>query len=126
MTNIPISLRYAETHEWARRESDGTVTVGVSDHAQDSLGEIVVIEFPLVGHEYRAGDPVAVVESSKSASDVHAPVSGFVIAINTDLINRPSDVNVRPYEHWLFKINPTDLDEYYLLLTPEDYAVKTG
>lgn len=126
MSNVPSKLHYTVTHEWARQEVDGTFTVGITDHAQDILGEIVAVDFPPVGREYRAGDPVTVVESAKTASDVYAPVSGFVIAVNTQLTDDTAELNVAPYEHWLFKISPTDVEEIQFLLSAERYSAEIG
>ena len=103
---LPESLRYASTHEWARREADGTVAVGISDHAQDSLGELVFIELPEAGRRLAAGEACAVVESVKAAADVYAPVAGEVVARNDALCGAPGELNKDPYAAWLFRIKP--------------------
>jgi len=104
--NIPDSLRYTETHEWVRKESDGTVSVGITDHAQDVLGELVYIELPAVGRQVLGGDACAVVESVKAASDVYAPLAGEVVAVNVALKDSPGELNKDPYGAWLFRLKP--------------------
>lgn len=115
MTSIPSDLKYLESHEWVRVESDGAVTVGISDHAQDALGDLVFVETPEVGRSLDKGAAAAVVESVKAASDVYSPVSGEVIATNEALAASPELVNTDPYgEGWLFKLklgNPSELDQ---------------
>ncbi|HPP46922.1 MAG TPA: glycine cleavage system protein GcvH [Accumulibacter sp.] len=102
--NIPSDLQYTKSHEWIRRESDGTLTIGISDHAQELLGDLVFIELPAVGSEFTAGQEAAVVESVKAAADVYAPVDGTVIEINETLSDTPELVNQQPYEAWLFRM----------------------
>ena len=122
MAEFPGDLKYAETHEWARMESDGTVTVGISDHAQESLGDVVYVELPEVGAEVEARAEAGVVESVKAASDIYAPVSGTVIAVNENLEDAPETVNESPYDDgWFFKLQPRDLSELEALLSAEDY-----
>ena len=105
MSNVPSELKYAATHEWVLDNGDGTVTVGISDHAQESLGDMVFVEVPEVGRSVTAEEACAVVESVKAASDVYAPVSGEVIAANEALADAPEAVNEDPYgEGWLFKV----------------------
>jgi glycine cleavage system H protein len=104
--NVPDSLRYTASHEWVRREADGTLAVGITDHAQDSLGELVFVELPEAGRQLAAGDACAVVESVKAASDVYAPVAGEVVARNAALAEAPNEVNKDPYAAWLFRIKP--------------------
>ncbi len=104
--NIPENLRYAATHEWARLEADGTIAVGISDHAQDSLGELVFVELPALGRTLAAGEASAVVESVKAASDVYAPVAGEVVARNEALAEAPGELNKDSYATWLFRIKP--------------------
>jgi glycine cleavage system H protein len=104
--NIPADLRYTATHEWVRREADGTLSVGITDHAQDSLGELVFIELPEAGRALSAGESCAVVESVKAASDVYAPVAGEVVARNDALVDTPGELNRDPYAAWLFRIKP--------------------
>ena len=104
--NIPENLRYTATHEWVREEPDGTLAVGITDHAQDTLGELVFVEVPEVGRQVAAGDGCAVVESVKAASDVYAPVAGEITAANGALPEKPNQVNENAYGAWLFKIKP--------------------
>jgi len=124
MSLIPGELRYLSSHEWARLEDDGvTVTVGITDHAQDLLGDVVFVELPEVGAELDAGDEAAVVESVKAASDVYAPVSGEVVEVNEALEDSPELVNSDPYDDgWFFKVKASDLDELESLLSADDYA----
>ena len=110
MSKIPAELRYASTHEWSRLESDGTITVGITDHAQDELGDIVFLELPKVGRKLEAGEACAVVESVKTASDIHAPLAGDVVAINDAAVDAPEGVNDAPYDTWLFRIQPASAD----------------
>jgi len=106
--NVPSNLKYAKTHEWARQDGDGLITVGITDHAQEALGDIVFIELPEVGIKFKAGAECAVVESVKAASDIYAPVSGEVAAANQAAIDSPESVNADAYGVWLFKIKPDD------------------
>ncbi|TVP88230.1 MAG: glycine cleavage system protein GcvH [Pseudomonadaceae bacterium] len=123
MSSIPAELRYASSHEWVREESDGTLTVGITDHAQDLLGDVVFVELPEVGRTVSAGEECAVVESVKAASDIYAPVSGEVIAVNDSLDEAPESVNGDPYgEAWFFKIKPSDSSELDKLLDAEAYG----
>ncbi|ATD64424.1 glycine cleavage system protein GcvH [Neisseria weixii] len=123
MSNIPAELKYVASHEWLRTEADGTVTVGITHHAQELLGDIVFIELPEVGANLAAEEQAGVVESVKAASDVYAPIAGEIVAVNDDLPSAPETANSDPYgEGWFFKIkpaNPADLDS---LLTAEQYA----
>jgi glycine cleavage system H protein len=104
--NIPDTLRYTATHEWVRQEADGTLSVGITDYAQDNLGELVFVEVPEPGRRVAAGDGCAVVESVKAASDVYAPVAGEVTAANAALAGTPNEVNRDPYGAWLFRLKP--------------------
>lgn len=123
MSNIPAELRYAATHEWARLEEDGTVTVGITDHAQDALGDVVFVELPELDIVLQAGTEAGVVESVKAASDIYAPVSGTVIAINEALEEAPETINEDPYgAGWFFKLRPTDTAELEELLDAEGYG----
>jgi glycine cleavage system H protein len=106
--NVPRELKYAESHEWARAEPDGNVTIGISDHAQAALGDLVFIELPQVGRVVKAGEACAIVESVKAASDVYSPVAGEVVAANTDVTKSPEAVNEDAYKAWLFRIKPAD------------------
>lgn len=123
MSNIPAELRYAASHEWSRVEEDGTITVGITDHAQDLLGDVVFVELPEVGRSVTAGEECAVVESVKAASDIYAPVSGEIIAFNEALGDTPELVNSEPYAGaWFFKIKPTDSSELDNLMDAEAYG----
>jgi glycine cleavage system H protein len=122
MSQAPGELKYAKSHEWARLEEDGTVTVGISDHAQDALGDVVFVELPEEGAELAAGDEAGVVESVKAASDIYAPVGGTVIAVNGELEETPETVNSDPYnDGWFFRLKPTDSGELAQLLDAEAY-----
>ena len=123
MSDIPGDLKFLSSHEWVRVESDGTITVGISDHAQDLLGDIVFVELPEVGQSIDAESDTAIVESVKAASDIYSPLSGEVIEINSLLEDQPEIINSSPYEDgWFFKLNPIDLGELDNLLSPEDYS----
>ncbi|MBC3776120.1 glycine cleavage system protein GcvH [Pseudomonas sp. SWRI99] len=126
MSDIPAELRFAESHEWARLETDGTVTVGISDHAQEALGDVVFVELTEVGKVFAAGDPSGVVESVKAASDIYAPVSGEVIAINEELGGSPELLNSDPYGAWIFKLKPSDEAELGKLLDAGAYKAAIG
>jgi glycine cleavage system H protein len=118
----PDNLKFLPSHEWARLEADGTVTVGISDHAQDALGDLVFVEVPEVGRRVSKGDAAAVVESVKAASDVYSPVSGEVVGANAALSGSPELVNQDPYgEGWLFKVKPADPSELGSLLDASAY-----
>jgi glycine cleavage system H protein len=124
MSNTPAELKYATTHEWLRLEGDIAV-VGITDHAQDALGDLVYVELPDVGDVLHAGDEAGVVESVKAASDIYAPVSGEVIAINETLSDSPEIVNSEPYDGgWLYKIRIADASELDALMTAEEYAAQ--
>ena len=123
MNEIPGDLKFKTSHEWVRVEQDGTVTVGISDHAQDLLGDIVFVELPDIGTQMNAEDEVAIVESVKAASDVYSPISGEIIEVNELLIDSPETINESPYsDGWFYKIQPDDLDEINELLSPEEYG----
>ena len=121
MSDIPSDLRYAASHEWARLEADGSVTVGISDHAQEALGDVVYVELPEVGQQLAAGQQAGVVESVKAASDIYAPISGEVIAINEQLTDAPEMVNSEPYGSWFFRLQPSDASALDKLLDAEGY-----
>ena len=106
--NVPKDLRYTESHEWVKREADGTVSVGITDHAQEQLGDIVFVEPPKAGRKVKAGEAVGVVESVKAASDIYAPVAGEVIAANDALSKTPEQVNSDAYGSWMYRIKPED------------------
>lgn len=122
MSNTPSELKYASSHEWARLESDGTVTVGITDHAQDALGDVVFVELPEMGADLAAAQEAGVVESVKAASDIYAPISGEVIAINEALEETPEIINESPYDDgWFFKLQPSEVGELDNLLDAEAY-----
>ncbi len=122
MAETRDNVRYLRSHEWARLEADGTVTVGISDHAQDALGDVVFVELPEVGRAVQAGEEVAVVESVKAASDIYAPIAGTIMSSNDALDAAPETVNDAPFdEGWFFKLQPADDNALNELLTPEDY-----
>ena len=123
MSDIPGDLKFLSSHEWARVESDGTITIGISDHAQDLLGDIVFVELPEVGQSVDAESDTAIVESVKAASDIYSPLSGEVIEVNSLLEDQPEIINSSPYEEgWFFKLTPSDIGELDNLLSPEDYS----
>ena len=123
MSDIPSELKYTKEHEWVRIDDDGNAIVGITDHAQELLGDMVYVELPEVGTNIAMEDETGVVESVKAASDVYAPVSGEIIEVNEDLVDEPESINSDPYEAgWLYKValaNESDIDE---LLTPDEYA----
>jgi glycine cleavage system H protein len=123
MSEIPGDLKFLKSHEWARVEDNGQVTVGISDHAQGLLGDLVYVELPSVGDSVTAGAAVAVVESVKAASDVYAPVSGKVVAVNEALSDKPETINEDAYgDGWILVVQPDNLEEANELLTPDDYS----
>ena len=123
MSDIPGDLRYASTHEWIRINNDGTASVGISDHAQDALGDIVFVELPEPGSTVNAKDEVAVVESVKAASDIYSPVSGEITAVNEALVDAPETVNSSPYENgWFFKIKVGDETKLQELMDANTYS----
>ncbi len=123
MSDIPGDLKFLSSHEWVRVEVDGTVTVGISDHAQDLLGDIVFVELPEVGQSIDAESDAAIVESVKAASDIYSPLSGEVIEVNSLLEDQPEIINSSPYDDgWFYKMSPSDLSEIDNLLSPEDYS----
>lgn len=123
MSEIPSELKYARTHEWARLEEDGTVTVGITDHAQEALGDVVFVEQPEVGAQLGGQEEAGVVESVKAASDIYAPISGTVVAVNEALEDAPENVNEDPYgDGWFFKIEPDDPADLDELLDAEAYG----
>tara|TARA_Y200000002_G_scaffold235402_1_gene194443 strand:+ start:459 stop:845 length:387 start_codon:yes stop_codon:yes gene_type:complete len=123
MSDIPGDLKFLSSHEWARVESDGIITIGISDHAQDLLGDIVFVELPEIGQSVDAENDTAIVESVKAASDIYSPLSGEVIEVNSLLEDQPEIINSSPYEDgWFYKLTPSDLGELDNLLSPEDYS----
>ncbi|MGL4605685.1 MAG: glycine cleavage system protein GcvH [Iodobacter sp.] len=124
--SIPADLKFTDTHEWLRLEADGSVTIGITSHAQEALGDIVFLELPAAGSRLGANDACGVVESVKAASDIYAPIAGVVIASNEELTQSPEEINTDAYASWLFKITPdnaADLDE---LLSAEAYEKAIG
>ncbi|MFZ9616684.1 MAG: glycine cleavage system protein GcvH [Fluviibacter sp.] len=121
MSQAPNDRKYSAEHQWALPESDGTITVGITDHAQETLGDLVFIQLPEVGSDVTANQQVAVVESVKTASDVFAPMSGKIIAINAAAADAPETINEDAYAAWLFKIQPSNASEYDGLLTADAY-----
>jgi glycine cleavage system H protein len=123
MSDIPGDLKFLKSHEWARVEGDGKVTVGISDHAQGLLGDLVYVELPNVGDRVEAGNACAVVESVKAASDVYAPVSGTVVEVNSALADKPETINEDAYgDGWIFVVEVEEPDQLNELLGPDDYA----
>ena len=122
MSNVPQNLSYRDSHEWVRREEDGSVTVGITEHAQELLGDMVFVDLPEVGRQVSVGDDCAVAESVKAASDIYAPLSGEIIAVNEELNDSPEQVNASPYEAgWLFKIKLSNENELSQLLDADAY-----
>ncbi|EUB86035.1 glycine cleavage system protein GcvH [Pseudomonas koreensis] len=126
MSNIPAELRFAESHEWARLEADGTVTVGISDHAQEALGDVVFVELTEVGNKFAAEDQAGVVESVKAASDIYSPIAGEVIAVNEELSGTPELLNTDPYGAWIFKLKPDNAADLEKLLDAAAYKAAIG
>ena len=124
--NVPQDLKYTASHEWVRSEADGTVTVGITDHAQEALGDLVYIELPAVGRVVAAAEACAVVESVKAASDIYAPVAGEVTAVNADLPATPEVVNQDAYAAWLFRLKPADPGAVGTLLDAAAYTATIG
>ncbi len=123
MSEIPGDLKFLKSHEWARVEGSGRVTIGISDHAQGLLGDLVYVELPQVGDRVEAGTAAAVVESVKAASDVYSPLTGVVVEVNSDLADKPETINEDAYgEGWIFVIEAEDSDQLNDLLGPDDYA----
>ncbi|AYA91579.1 MULTISPECIES: glycine cleavage system protein GcvH [Stenotrophomonas] len=123
MSEIPGDLKFLKSHEWARVEGNGRVTVGISDHAQGLLGDLVYVELPEVGADAKAGEQIAVVESVKAASDVYSPISGKVVEVNSALSDKPETINEDAYgEGWMFVVELTNADEVNELLDPDAYA----
>ncbi|MBI5921100.1 MAG: glycine cleavage system protein GcvH [Dokdonella sp.] len=120
--NVPANLKYTKSHEWARRDADGMVTIGITDHAQEALGDIVFLELPETGRKLKAGEECAVVESVKAASDIYAPIAGEVVARNDAATDAPETVNQDAYAAWLFQIKPDDAAQLNGLLDAAAYA----
>ncbi|MBK7327001.1 MAG: glycine cleavage system protein GcvH [Propionivibrio sp.] len=124
--NVPANLKYAKSHEWVRAEPDGTVTVGITDHAQDLLGDLVFIDLPEIGAEFAAEQEAAVVESVKAAADVYAPLAGVVTELNTAVADAPELVNQDAYAAWLFRMKPTNMADMDALLDAAAYIASAG
>ena len=128
--NSQDTFKFAETHEWADQENDGLVWVGISNHAQEALGDVMFFQAPKLGQQVKQGEAIAVIESVKAASDIHAPISGEIVALNEEMDTSPEIVNEKPYSIWLFKIKPTSADslaaELNQLLTLEKYSSGPG
>ena len=123
MSNIPEELLYTDSHEWVRDEGDATVTIGITDHAQELLGDLVFVELPEIGDSLEQGGEAGVVESVKAASDIYSPVSGEVIEINEDLADAPETINEQPYDAgWIYKVKLTDAAELEALLNADAYT----
>lgn len=120
--NVPADLKYVKTHEWVRLEADGTATVGITDHAQEALGDVVFLELPEAGRQVKSGEECAVIESVKAASDIYAPLSGEILAANQAAVDAPESVNHDAYSAWLFKIKPADPAEFATLLDAAGYT----
>ena len=126
MSNVPTDLKYAKSHEWVRVSGD-TATVGITDHAQHELTDIVFVELPAVGRKVKAGEACAVVESVKTASDIYSPVSGEILEVNQAVVDKPELVNTDPHGNgWFYKIKLSDAAQLNGLLTPEDYTAQIG
>jgi glycine cleavage system H protein len=119
--NNPENLKYTDSHEWVRQESDGTVSVGITNHAQQQLGDVVFVENPQVGRTIKKGEECGVIESVKAAADIYAPLSGEVVAVNTELSDAPEKVNQDPYSAWMFRLRPSDAGELASLLDVAAY-----
>ncbi|GGP23065.1 glycine cleavage system protein GcvH [Silvimonas iriomotensis] len=127
MLDIPAELKYAASHEWMRLEADGTVTVGITHHAQELLGDLVFVELPKVGATLAKDEQAGVVESVKAASDVYAPIAGEIVAINTELESAPEIANTEPYaDGWFFRLKPANVADLDSMLSAEDYARELG
>jgi glycine cleavage system H protein len=123
---IPTNLKYTVTHEWVKTEADGTLTVGITHHAQDALGDLVYIELPTVGKQLKAGQEAVVLESVKAASDAYSPVAGEVIAVNKAVADSPESLNAAPYDAWLFKLKPAADASLDGMLDAAGYAANIG
>ena len=124
--NVPANLKYTKSHEWVRAEADGTITVGITEHAQDLLGDLVFIDLPEIGKHFSAEQEAAVVESVKAAADVYAPLAGTVLDVNTALADAPELVNQDAYDAWLFKMKPDTLADLDALLDAAAYSAIAG
>ena len=126
MSNVPSTLKYTKSHEWIRVEDDGTLTIGVTDHAQEALGDVVFLELPDTGRVVAKEEAIAVIESVKAASDIYAPVAGEIIASNQEAVDAPESVNADAYGTWLFKIKPANAADVDGLLDAAGYEAAIG
>jgi glycine cleavage system H protein len=124
MSNVPAELKYTKSHEWIRVESDGTLTIGVTDHAQEALGDVVFLELPEAGRKLGAGEACAVIESVKAASDIYAPVAGEILESNEAAVDAPESVNADAYAAWLFKLKPDNAGDVAALLDASAYQAE--
>lgn len=124
--NVPANLKYTKSHEWVRAEADGTITVGITEHAQELLGDLVFIELPAVGKEFSAEQETVVVESVKAAADVYAPVNGVITEVNPAVVDAPESVNQDAYASWLFKMKPANAADVDALLDAAAYTAIAG
>ena len=124
MSNVPSTLKYTKSHEWIRVEDDGSLTIGVTDHAQAALGDVVFLDLPEAGRSLAAGEACAVIESVKAASDIYAPVAGEVVAANQDVVDAPESVNADAYANWLFKLKPENASDVTALMDAAAYAAE--
>ena len=124
--NVPANLKYTSSHEWVRIEEDGTVTIGITDHAQELLGDLVFIELPDIGKELAVNQEAAVVESVKAASDVYAPLAGTVIEVNSSVADTPELINNDAYAAWMFRMKPADASDFATLLDAAAYSASAG
>jgi len=126
MSNVPATLKYAASHEWVLLNADGTVTIGITDHAQEALGDLVFVELPEVGATFEAEKEIAVVESVKAAADVYAPIAGEVVEVNQAVVDAPESVNQDAYAAWLFKMKPANVADIDKLLDAAGYQAIAG
>jgi len=124
--NIPANLKYTSSHEWVRTEGDGTISIGITDHAQAALGDLVYLELPEVGRVLAAAEACAVVESVKAASDIYAPIAGEVVAVNSAVTDAPEQVNREPYDTWFFRMKPAQAANTASLLDAKAYEAMIG
>jgi glycine cleavage system H protein len=122
MMSLPSTLKFTSSHEWVRLETDGSVTVGITDHAQEQLGDIVFVEAPALGRMLKAGETCGVVESVKAASDIYAPLAGEVVAVNNELDSAPEKINAAAYEAWMFRLKPSNKSDLAALLDASAYG----
>jgi glycine cleavage system H protein len=124
--HTPTELLYTSSHEWIKKQEDGSLLVGITEHAQDALGDIIFLELPTIGKNVVAGDACCVIESVKAASDIYSPVTGSIVAVNSDLVNSTDLINTEPYNSWLFTIQPENVGDLDNLLSAEQYLASIG